>query len=130
MIIERYINNPILTYKDVPYLVATVHNAAVVKYMGLYIMIFRSHKLNGRSILGMAESADGYNFKVKEEPFMVPASEGIFKEYEAYGIEDPRITFIDDEYLIAYSAYSKYGVRIALAKTKDFKSVERFSLNY
>lgn len=128
MLIERYYNNPILTKDDVPYPVATVHNAAVVKHQGLYIMIFRSHKMNGRSILGIAESADGYSFQVKEQPFMVPATEGVFKEYEAFGVEDPRIVFIDGEYLITYSAYSKHGVRIGLAKTKDFKSVERFSL--
>ena len=111
-----------------PYPVATVHNAAVVKHKGKYIMIFRSHKLNGRSILGMAESDDGYNFKVNDKPFMIPATEGIFEEYEAYGVEDPRIVFIDGEYIITYSAYSKHGVRIGLAKTIDFKSVERFSL--
>jgi predicted GH43/DUF377 family glycosyl hydrolase len=91
-------------------------------------MIFRSHKLNGRSILGMAVSKDGYNFKVNEKPFMTPSTEGIFKEYEAYGVEDPRIILMEGEYLITYSAYSKHGVRIGLAKTKDFKSVERISL--
>lgn len=128
MLINRYKNNPILTKDDVPYPVATVHNAAVVKHKGKYIMIFRSHKLNGRSILGMAESDDGYNFKVNDKPFMIPATEGTFKEYEAYGVEDPRIVFIDGEYIITYSAYSKHGVRIGLAKTIDFKSVERFSL--
>lgn len=128
MLITRYINNPILTKDDVPYPVATVHNAAVVKHNGKYIMIFRSHKLNGRSVLGKAESTDGYNFKVNDKPFMIPATNGIFKEYEAFGVEDPRIVFIDGEYLITYSAYSRHGVRIGLAKTKDFKSVERFSL--
>ncbi len=128
MLIERYPDNPILTSKDVPYPVATVHNAAVVKHQGLYIMIFRSHRLNGRSILGIAESADGYRFKVRNEPFMTPANEGVFKKYESFGIEDPRVIFMDGEYLITYSAYSKYGVRIGLAKTKDFKTVERFSL--
>jgi predicted GH43/DUF377 family glycosyl hydrolase len=127
MLIKRYKNNPILTKDDVPYPVATVHNAAVVKYEGKYIMIFRSHKLNGRSILGMAESEDGYNFKVNNKPFMIPANEGIFQEYEAYGVEDPRITFMDGEYLITYSAYSRHGVRIGLAGTKDFKTVERIS---
>ena len=49
MLAHRYHNNPILTKDDVPYPVATLHNAAVVKYDGKYIMIFRSHKLNGRS---------------------------------------------------------------------------------
>jgi predicted GH43/DUF377 family glycosyl hydrolase len=128
MLIKRYQNNPILTKNDVPYPVATVHNAAVVKFNGKYIMIFRSHKLNGRSILGKAESDDGFNFKVDKEPFMVPATEGIFKEYEEYGVEDPRVIFLDGEYLITYSAYSRYGVRVGLAKTKNFKSIERFSL--
>ncbi|MFA4851839.1 MAG: glycoside hydrolase family 130 protein [Bacteroidales bacterium] len=128
MLIKRYSNNPILTKDDVPYPVATVHNAGVVKFNNRYIMIFRSHKLNGRSILGKAESADGFNFKVDKEPFMVPATEGIFKEYEEYGVEDPRIIFLDGEYLITYSAYSRHGVRVGLAKTKDFKSIERFSL--
>lgn len=128
MLISRYKNNPILTKEDIPFPVATVHNAAVVKYEGKYVMIFRSHKLNGRSILGKAESNNGYHFIADDNPFMVPATEGVFKEYEAYGVEDPRIVFMDGEYLITYSAYSRHGVRIGLAKTKDFKSIERFSL--
>ncbi|MBP3193535.1 glycoside hydrolase family 130 protein [Natronogracilivirga saccharolytica] len=128
MSIKRYHNNPILTKDDVPYPVTTVHNAGVVKCNGKYIMIFRAHRRNGRSILGKAVSDDGFHFEVDEEPFMVPAVEGIFKEYEEYGVEDPRIVFLEDEYLITYSAYSRHGVRIGLAKTRDFDTVERFSL--
>lgn len=128
MSIKRYHNNPILTKDDVPYPVTTVHNAGVIKCNGKYIMIFRAHKRNGRSILGKAVSDDGFHFEVDKEPFMVPAVEGIFKEYEEYGVEDPRIVFLEDEYLITYSAYSRHGVRIGLAKTRDFKTIERFSL--
>ncbi|MCK5442508.1 MAG: glycoside hydrolase family 130 protein [Maribacter sp.] len=128
MLIKRYLNNPILTKEDIPYPVATVHNAGVIKFNGRYIMIFRSHKLNGRSIMGKAESEDGFNFIVDEKPFMVPATEGVFREYEEYGVEDPRIIFLDGEYLITYSAYSRNGVRIGLAKTTDFKSIQRISL--
>ncbi len=127
-IIKRYNNNPILTKDDVPYEVATVHNAAVVKHDNQYIMIFRSHLLNGRSVLGKAMSADGIHFDVSPTPFMTPATSGIFAEYEEYGVEDPRITFIDNEYLITYSAYSRHGVRIGLAKTTDFDDIKRFSL--
>ena len=126
--IKRYSGNPILTKKDIPYPVATVHNAGMTKHGNEYIMLFRSHNLNGRSIIGKAVSSDGYDFKVDPKPFITPATEGVFKEYEAYGVEDPRISFIDGEYLITYSAYSQHGVRIGLAKTKDFKTVERFSL--
>ncbi|MBE9510458.1 MAG: glycoside hydrolase family 130 protein [Bacteroidetes bacterium] len=127
-LVKRYDNNPILTKDDVPYPVETVHNAGVIKFNDRYIMIFRSHKLNGRSILGLAESDDGYNFRVHDKPFMTPATKGVFRKYEEYGVEDPRIIFLDGEYLITYSAYSRYGVRIGLAKTRDFKSIERFSL--
>jgi predicted GH43/DUF377 family glycosyl hydrolase len=127
-LVTRYKNNPILTKRDVPYDVATVHNAGVTKYNGEYIMLFRSHKLNGRSILGLARSKDGFQFKVDEKPFLEPAQSGEFAEYETFGVEDPRITYLDNEYLITYSAYSQNGVRIGLAKTKDWKSLERFSL--
>ncbi len=127
-LVKRYDNNPILTKDDVSYPVETVHNAGVIKFNDRYIMIFRSHKLNGRSILGLAESNDGYNFRVHDKPFMTPATKGIFRKYEEYGVEDPRIIFLDGEYLITYSAYSRYGVRIGLAKTRDFKFIERFSL--
>jgi len=127
-IIRRYEKNPILTRDDVPYPVATVHNAGITRYNGRYIMIFRSHLTSGRSILGLAESDDGFRFTVAEKPFMTPATQGIFQIYEEYGLEDPRITCIDDEYLITYSAYSRYGARIALARTRDFKKIERISL--
>jgi predicted GH43/DUF377 family glycosyl hydrolase len=128
MLIERYRSNPILTRDDVPYPVSTVHNAAVVKDGPKYVMVFRSHTHNGRSVLGIAKSDDGYSFEVHDQPFMTPAREGIFGEYEAYGLEDPRIVQVEGEFLITYSAYSRHGVRIGLAKTKDFKSVERVSL--
>ena len=127
-LVKRYKKNPILTKAEVPYPVETVHNAGITKYQDKYIMIFRSHLRNGRSIIGIAESEDGLSFKVRTEPFLVPAKEGLFAEYEEYGVEDPRICFIDGEYLITYSAYSRHGVRVALAKTRDFESLERVAL--
>ena len=127
-IVTRYKKNPILTKDDVPYQVATVHNAGMVKYNDKYIMLFRSHLHNGRSIIGIAESKDGYNFKVSAEPFLTPSSDGVFGEYEEYGVEDVRISQIGEDFLLTYSAYSRHGVRIGLAKTKDFKTVERISL--
>lgn len=127
-IVTRYKKNPILTKNDVPYPVFTVHNAGMVKYNDKYIMLFRSHLQNGRSIIGIAESKDGYNFKVRPEPFLKPSVDSLFGGYEEYGVEDVRISQIDDEYLLTYSAYSRHGVRIGLARTKDFVNVERISL--
>lgn len=127
-VVQRYEGNPILTPRDVPYPVETVHNAGVTKHNGKYLMLFRAHRDNGRSILGLAESDDGFRFVARPEPFMVPSTEGVFAEYEAFSVEDPRICRIDDEYFITYSAYSKHGVRIGLAKTRDFSSIERVAL--
>ncbi|AQT69233.1 Beta-1,4-mannooligosaccharide phosphorylase [Anaerohalosphaera lusitana] len=124
-IVERFANNPILTTDDVPYKVETVHNAGVVKHQGKYIMLFRSHLDTGRSIIGIADSQDGIKFTVRPEPFMTPASEGIFAEYEAFGVEDPRINPLEGEYYITYSAYSPHGVRIGMARTRDFTTLER-----
>jgi len=124
-LITRCEHNPILTKDDIPYPVETVHNAGVVKFNDRYIMLFRSHLATGRSIIGLAESEDGFNFKPRPEPFLVPSNEPPFRQYEQYGVEDPRITPLEGAYYITYSAYSPHGVRIGLAKTSDFQSVER-----
>jgi len=63
-VIERYQANPILTKDDVPYPVETVHNAGIAQYDGRIIMLFRSHLRSGRSIIGIAESIDGFKFTV------------------------------------------------------------------
>lgn len=127
-LVRRYPGNPILTKDQVPYTVETVHNAAVVKHEDRYLMLFRSHLRNGRSILGLAESEDGFSFRVHPRPFMVPARDGVFGLYEEFGVEDPRICFLEGAYWITYSAYSRYGVRIGLARTEDFREVERVAL--
>ncbi|MBN2040385.1 MAG: glycoside hydrolase family 130 protein [Spirochaetes bacterium] len=127
-VVTRYKKNPILTKNDVPYPVATVHNAGIARHEGRYIMLFRSHLHNGRSIIGRADSNDGFSFSVHPEPFLTPAADGVFAEYEEYGIEDLRICPVEGEYLLLYSAYSRHGVRIAFARTRDFQTVERVSL--
>ncbi len=125
--VRRYEGNPILTKDNVPYQVHTVHNAGVVKFNGRYIMLFRSHLATGRSIIGLAESEDGFNFTVRPEPFMVPADDHVFCEYEQFGIEDARITPLEGTFYITYSAYSPHGVRIGLVRTDDFKTVDRIA---
>jgi predicted GH43/DUF377 family glycosyl hydrolase len=127
-IVKRYGGNPILTKHDVPYPVETVHNAGVTRHQGRTVLLFRSHLRNGRSIIGIAWSDDGYTFQVEPEPFMTPSTQGIFAEYEEFGVEDPRICSMGGVHYITYSAYSRFGVHIGLARTRDFKTVERVSL--
>jgi predicted GH43/DUF377 family glycosyl hydrolase len=76
--------------------------------------------LTSISHLRAARSEDGINFKIENTPAVVPAN-----EYETFGIEDPRITLIDDTYYISYVAVCPLGVTTCLASTKDFRSFKR-----
>ncbi len=93
----------------------------MIKHEDEYIMLFRSHLRTGRSIIGLARSPDGFDFTANPEPFLIP-------EAEEFSVEDPRVTAIEGEYLITYSVYSRDGVQIALARTRDFTSVEKVGL--
>jgi len=144
---SRYARNPVVHASMVnevwkaPHLqVKTVHNAGIAEINDEVVMLFRSHLRNGISVLGIARSKDGLiDWRVDERPALVPCdgndvfSQGVDKqaiiENEAGGLEDPRITKIDDTYLITYSAYHdliKDQVRVSLATTHDFKSFTRY----
>ena len=72
------------------------------------------------SHLRMARSKDGRHWTIDDQPLLVPTD-----RYEQFGIEDPRITFIDGEYLVTYSAISRHGVTSNLITTRDWKAFER-----
>jgi len=76
--------------------------------------------LTSMSHLRIARSTDGIHFEVDGTPAFSPGT-----QYEAFGIEDPRITILDDTYWINYTAVSQHGIATALASTKDFKTFER-----
>ncbi len=128
-IVKRFEGNPIIDRDDIPFTCNTVFNAGAVKYNGQYLLLLRVETLEGWSCLLLAKSLNGYDFEIEKEPFMKPAEEEPFATYEKRGVEDPRITFFEDnKYYIFYTAYSKYGPRVALAETTDFKSVRRLGL--
>lgn len=81
--------------------------------------------LTSISHLRIARSKDGLNFEIEDKPAMYPSN-----KYEEFGIEDPRITFIEDDgyYYINYSACASIGVTTNLARTKDWKQFERLGV--
>lgn len=111
-----------------PFPCNTVFNAGAVKMGDEYILLLRVEGLNGVSFLALARSQDGFHFKVENEPVMTPSDEEPYKSYEELGIEDPRITEMGKWYYIFYTAYSRYGPRIGLARTRDFHDIERIGL--
>lgn len=127
-VISRWEGNPLITVEDIPFPCNTVFNAGCAKHEGEYILLLRIEDLMGRSVFVLARSGDGYHFKIAAEPAMTPAMDGPFAKYERKGIEDPRITRIDGIYYIMYTAVSKYGPRLALAKTENFEKFERIAL--
>ncbi|MDO3677153.1 glycoside hydrolase family 130 protein [Paenibacillus ehimensis] len=76
--------------------------------------------LTSISYLRIARSKDGIHFKIDDRPALFPEN-----RYEIYGIEDCRITQIDDTYYINYSAVSNLGITTCLASTKDFAYMQR-----
>ncbi|WP_019122176.1 glycoside hydrolase family 130 protein [Brevibacillus massiliensis] len=76
--------------------------------------------LTSISYLRIARSKDGIHFTIDDRPALFPEN-----QYEIYGIEDCRITRIDDTYYINYSAVSNLGITTCLASTKDFVSIHR-----
>jgi beta-1,2-mannobiose phosphorylase / 1,2-beta-oligomannan phosphorylase len=79
--------------------------------------------LTSLSHLRLARSKDGLHFTIDKQPFLFPA-----RPDEAFGIEDARITRIDDTYWITYTAVSANGPGVGLAKTTDFVHVERVGM--
>lgn len=79
--------------------------------------------LTSLSHLRVARSSDGIQFEVERSPALFPAN-----EYESFGIEDPRITRIDDLYWINYTAVSHHGIATGLASTADFKRFDRHGI--
>ena len=100
-IVRRYGQNPVLTKAQIPYPVETVHNAAVVKHRGEYVMLFRSHLRTGRSVIGLARSPDGFHFTADPEPFLTPAQRGPFAAYEEHGVEWAPFSPLADAHLPA-----------------------------
>ncbi|MFP4053580.1 MAG: glycoside hydrolase family 130 protein [Phycisphaerae bacterium] len=126
--LHRWERNPIMTQLDVPYRINTVFNGTPVKLNGDYFMIVRIEGQQGYSYFALAHSHDGLHWEVRPEPCMMPAERGEFKIWEEHGIEDPRLTTIDGVHYIVYTAVGRYGGRIALAKTEDFKHYERIAV--
>jgi len=127
-LVNRYKQNPIITLIDIPFPCNTVFNAGTAMINDKYILMLRVENLRGKSVFVLAESHDGIHFTIHKNPVMSPSNKEPFKTYEARGIEDPRITKIDDTYYILYTAYSQYSPRLAIAKTTDFVKFDRMGL--
>jgi len=115
---------PILDLKDPSSAIKTIHVSMNDPNFGEIDSRLFSYKgqtyLTSISHFRIARSTDGRHFSIDDEPAMVPENLN-----EEYGIEDPRITKIGDEYYINYTAVSRNGIATALSVTRDFRKFDR-----
>lgn len=130
VLLHRHAGNPILTAAAWPYAVHTVFNAGATRLPdGTTLLLCRVEDRSGLSHLCAARSANGVDgWVIDPQPTLPPDPER--HPEELWGIEDPRITFVEElgRYAIAYTAFGKGGPGVALALTEDFKSFERLGL--
>lgn len=129
--VKRLEKNPILLPNDKnPWESFAVFNASVVEKNNIYHMLYRAisetREWQGEylkvSSIGYSKSKDGINFDERTQ-FIKPEY-----DWERFGCEDPRVVFIDGEYIIFYTAISSNppypeGIRIGVAITKDFSTI-------
>jgi len=137
-VIKRYENNTILTTNDMPAPCCAIYNSGVVKTPdGEYIMASCFEEPNKTQKIWVSRSRDGIHFIPDPEPVKFSYSEEDREEYEEVVLNypghfigswyDPRINPVDGEYYITYCVGGDFNCRIAIGKTKDFKTIEHVS---
>ncbi len=79
--------------------------------------------LTSMSHLRLARSSDGVHFTVADQAWLKAEP-----PYESFGVEDARITKIDQRYYVNYTAVSRAGIATALVSTTDFAAIQRHGL--
>jgi len=132
MNIKRHPQNPIFTpNKENPWEAYASFNGSVIKVGSKYKMLYRAMSENffvggadlKLSTIALTESNDGINFGSRKQ-FIKPEN-----DWEKFGLEDPRVTFLDDKYFIFYTALSSHppnagSIKVGLAISKDLETVD------
>jgi predicted GH43/DUF377 family glycosyl hydrolase len=126
---ERYEHNPILIPSMWPYKINSVFNAGAVIHKGKVLLLARVEDMRGFSHLSKVTSDDGFtNWTIDPAPTMLPERDEYPEEY--YGIEDPRISWLEEyqKFAVVYTSFSQSGPLVSLATTTDFTKFERFGV--
>jgi len=127
---HRHPGNPILRAATWPYPAHSVFNPGATRLRdGTTLLLCRVEDRRGFSHLCAARSANGIDgWVIDEAPTLRPDPQRYPEEL--WGIEDPRITYVDElgRYAVAYTAFGKGGPGVALTLTDDFRRFERCGL--
>jgi len=130
--VRRFSANPILSPdKKIAWEAVATFNGCPVSagnetYL-LYRAVSEKTKIEGRelnlSTIGVAQSSDRVHF-INRRQLIIPC-----ETWETFGCEDPRVTKIGKNYLIFYTALSKFppdadSIKVAVAISDDFKKIK------
>ena len=119
----RFNGNPIICASDFPHTVNAVFNPGATEFEGGTLLLLRVEDRTGLSSLVVATSENGLtDWNIDQTRGLTPDADLV---EEQWGVEDPRITRIGDEYYVVYVGYSAFGPLVSLTKTRDFVNWER-----
>ncbi|TVQ93283.1 MAG: pesticidal protein Cry7Aa [Bacteroidetes bacterium] len=101
-----------------------VLNPAIIRQGDNVHIYYRAVSTGNHSTLGYCRLDGPLTIAERwEKPFMVPEF-----DYESQGVEDARITKIDDVFYMTYTGYDGINARGALATSRDLKHFEKHGL--
>ncbi len=104
----RYDKNPILSARPgVAWEAHGVFNPASIQIGNITHILYRAMSQDDTSYIGYASSKDGYTITSRDaEPIYIPRENFENKTHSGNsGCEDPRLTIIDDQIYMCYTAY-------------------------
>ena len=128
-IFKRAPENPILTPRDIPFSAEAVLNPGAAECNGQIVLLLRIEDATGYSSIYVARSDNGVsNWQIDDKPILKCGDPRW--RYEKWGCEDPRVVFLPELnfWYITYTAYSRSGSAVGLARTRDFIRAERMGL--
>ena len=130
---KRSPQNPILTRADIPDIslrisdVSSVFNPGAIAIGDRTLLLLRVQTRGRETLFLLAESADGASFSVRPEPVEI---EGLDKlESPVHHVYDPRLTRIDDEIYVVFSADTDDGCRLGVARLREERRLELVSFS-
>lgn len=126
--LERLATNPLIRPSQISFTRASGSfnpGAAIDRASGRVVLLVRVFEEDTqRSCLVLAFSSDGLEIdEILDRPAVTRE-----EPYEEWGVEDPRITWLEDEkrYAITYTGYSPAGPRVCLITTDDLLAPGRY----
>ncbi len=125
---KRHSDRPLICVCDLPCPANAVLNPGVAQVGDETVLLLRIEDRQGISHIRVARSANGVDgWRIAGAPLLQPDLPQ--HPFEEWGCEDPRVTPIGpSEWVIAYTAYSRYGPAVALAVTRDFETAHRLGV--